>query len=83
MNFMAKLLQNDANTLSLIDKNPFPGKPPKYVRALLYEYHFTTPEERRATGAWWNRELKGNYFPAVSLDDPVFKKILEREGWFP
>ena len=83
VNFMAKLLQNDANTLSLIDNNPFPARPPKYIHALLYEYHFTTPKERRTTGAWWSRELKGNYFPAVSLDDPVFKSILEREGWLP
>ena len=79
LNFVAKLLQNDAPTLSLIAKNPFPDGPPKYVRALLYEYHFTTPEEHQRTGAWWKRELKGDYFPIVSLDDPSFQGALESE----
>jgi len=82
-NFMAKLLQNDPRTLSLIAGNPFPERPPRHVRALLYEYRFTTPEERRRTGAWWVRELKDEYFPIVSLDDADFRGLLEREGWMP
>jgi hypothetical protein len=83
VNFVAKLLQNDEKTLSLIAENPFPDKPPRFVRALLYEYRFTTPEERRKTGNWWARELRGEYFPAVSLDDPAFRALLEQEGWGP
>jgi hypothetical protein len=82
-NFVAKLLQNDEKTLSLMDGNPFPDRPPRFVRAQLYEYRFTTPAERRKTGAWWSRELRGPYFPAVSLDDPAFRDLLEREGWLP
>jgi hypothetical protein len=34
---------------------------------MVYEYHFTTWEERRRTGGWWKREFKGAYFPPVSL----------------
>jgi lipase maturation factor len=83
VNFVAKLLQNDERTLSLLARTPFQGRAPRYVRALLYEYLFTTPEERRSTGAWWKRELKGEYFPAVSLQDPGFRSILEQEGWLP
>jgi hypothetical protein len=83
VNFMAKLLQNDSGTLSLIARNPFADKPPRHVRALLYEYHFTTPAERRSTGAWWKRQLRGDYFPVVSLDDPAFRGALESEGWLP
>jgi len=82
-NFVAKLLQNDERTLSLMAGNPFPEKPPRYVRALLYEYRFTTPDERRKTGNWWVRELRGEYFPVVSLDDPDFRGLIEREGWGP
>lgn len=81
VHFMAKLLQGDKGILSLIRKNPFPEKPPRFVRALFYEYHFTTPEEKKKTGAWWRRELKGFYFPAVSLDMPEFRQILHDEGW--
>ncbi|HEY1251847.1 MAG TPA: lipase maturation factor family protein [Thermoanaerobaculia bacterium] len=80
-NFMAKLLQNDARTLSLMAGNPFPDEPPRFVRALLFEYRFTTPEERRKTGDWWVRHLQGEYFPIVSLDDPDFRALLQREGW--
>lgn len=64
---LVKLLQGDAATLGLLRTNPFPDHPPRYIRAQFYEYHFTTPEERRRTGAWWTRKLLGSYFPAVSL----------------
>lgn len=46
--FMAKLLEGDRAVLSLLRSNPFPLRPPRYVRALLYEYHFTNPAERAA-----------------------------------
>ena len=82
-NFVAKLLRNDPATLSLLSTNPFPERPPRFVRALLYEYRFTTREERARTGDWWVRRLVGEYFPAVSLDDPAFRELLERQGWLP
>jgi hypothetical protein len=44
--------------LVLFGRNPFPGTP-RFVRAVLYDYRFSTPEERRRTGAWWVRELEG------------------------
>jgi predicted DCC family thiol-disulfide oxidoreductase YuxK len=65
--FMARLLQGSPEVLRLLGRNPFPAGPPHYVRAMLYRYRFTSPEERRSTGAWWSRELKGVYVPAVSL----------------
>jgi hypothetical protein len=65
--FLGKLLQGDAGTLSLLHSNPFPDAPPRYVRAQLYLYRFTTPDERRRTGQWWTRELARPYFPAISL----------------
>jgi hypothetical protein len=64
---LVKLLQGDAETLGLLRTNPFPERPPKYVRAQYYEYHFTTPEEHRRTGLWWRRTLIGSYYPPVSL----------------
>ncbi len=59
VNFTAKLLQGDRELLGLLRFNPFPEHPPKYVRAMLYHYRFSTPEERGKTGAWWQRELAG------------------------
>src|SRR5208282_5184391 len=65
--FMARLLQGSPEVLELLGRNPFPGGAPRYIRAQLYQYRFTTPAERKITGAWWSRELKGVYVPAVSL----------------
>ena len=81
VHFMGKLLEGDRGTLGLLRYNPFPLHPPHYVRAQLYEYHFTNPAERKQTHAWWKRELSGPYFPAVSLDTPAFRDVLERAGW--
>jgi hypothetical protein len=64
---LVKLLHGDRATLDLLRANPFPDHPPRYVRALEYEYRFTTPDERRRTGRWWNRELLGDYFSPVAL----------------
>jgi len=68
-NFCVRLLQGSPEVLALIEKNPFPGKPPIYIRAEVYDYHFTTFAERRATGAWWKREYLGEYLPVVSLHE--------------
>jgi hypothetical protein len=67
MNFLVRLLQGSPQALALLGKNPFPDTPPRYVRAVLYEYHFTDFATRRATGEWWWREGKGLYCPEISL----------------
>lgn len=68
--FMAKLLQNDAATLKLLRRNPFPDSPPTFVRARLYRYRFTTRRERRETGAWWERAPATEYLSPVRLAKP-------------
>jgi hypothetical protein len=42
--------------LALLGRNPFPAAPPKFLRLVGYDYRFSTPEERRRTGAWWVRK---------------------------
>jgi Lipase maturation factor len=66
-NLLAKVLQGDQETLRLLRSNPFPGAPPRYVRAQYYRYRFTTPEEHRRAGRWWTREVVGTYYGPVSL----------------
>lgn len=68
-NLVLRLLQGSSDVLALFETNPFPEKPPTYVRALRYDYRFTTSEEKAADGAWWVRTLEGEYLPAVSLRD--------------
>jgi hypothetical protein len=62
-----RLLEGDRGALGLLEYNPFPLRPPRFIRAELYEYRFATPTERRATGAWWVRTRAGAYFPEASL----------------
>ena len=66
-NFCERLLQGSPEVLALLEKNPFPGQPPRFIRAEFYDYHFTNADERHATGAWWRREFVGEYLPPVSL----------------
>ncbi len=66
--FMLRLLQGSPQVLNLLEQNPFPQSPPKFIRAVLYDYQFSTWSERRQQGEWWRRTLKGIYFPPVSLN---------------
>jgi predicted DCC family thiol-disulfide oxidoreductase YuxK len=65
--FLQRLLENSSEVTALLGSNPFPDKPPRYVRALLYDYRYATPQEREATGAWWVRQPEGTYYPAIAL----------------
>jgi len=65
---LLKFLEGDRAALTLIRTNPFPDRPPRWVRAQLYLYTFTSPEERTRTGRWWNRQFVAPYFPAVRLN---------------
>jgi hypothetical protein len=65
--FITRLLENDRDTLRLLQRNPFVDNPPTFVRARLYRYRFTTRAERHATGEWWVRVLLGDYLPPVTV----------------
>jgi hypothetical protein len=65
--FLSRLLEGSPDVLSLLRNNPFPEQPPRYVRAVLYDYRFTDFKEKSATGAWWKRERRGIYCPTIEL----------------
>jgi hypothetical protein len=50
---------------ALVGPSPFPRATPRFIRFAYYEYRFTTWSERRKTGAWWARELRG-YLPTTA-----------------
>ncbi|HEV2114117.1 MAG TPA: lipase maturation factor family protein, partial [Terriglobales bacterium] len=60
------LLVNDPDVLALFAGNPFPQHPPKQVRAVLWQYWFTSLEEKRTQGLWWRRQLLGLYAPTLT-----------------
>jgi hypothetical protein len=62
------LLEGSRDVLALFAGNPFPNAPPKQVRAVLWQYWFTSMAEKRATGLWWRRELIGLYAPVIARD---------------
>ncbi len=61
------LLRGTPEVLALLAKNPFPQKPPRYVRITRYEYHFTDAAARARTGQWWRRTPIEVYLPPASL----------------
>jgi len=62
-----RLLQGSPDVLALFASNPFPAKPPRQVRAVLYDYAFTTPAVRAATGRWWERTPVDLYVRPLAL----------------
>lgn len=75
--FVWKLLHDDATTLSLLESNPFPETPPRFVRARLYVYRFAP----LGSGRFWDRELVGDWIPPLSVDDPRLLRFLSAHGW--
>jgi hypothetical protein len=67
--FCRRLLEGKESVTRLLARDPFAGEPPRYVRAEVYLYRFTTPAERAASGAWWSRTRRGSYVPPLSLRD--------------
>ncbi|MGH9546325.1 MAG: lipase maturation factor family protein [Terriglobales bacterium] len=63
-----RLLANDKDVLNLFAGNPFPQQPPRQVRAVLWQYWFTTMAEKRATGMWWRRQSLGLYAPTLERE---------------
>jgi hypothetical protein len=66
--FCQRLLEGSSDTTELLAHNPFADSPPKYLRAQVYMYEFTTREERQTSGNWWKRTLRGPYVPELILD---------------
>lgn len=67
-NTEVRLLSNNRDVLSLFAGNPFPQQPPKLVRAVLWQYWFTSMKQKRQSGAWWRRELLGLYAPVLERE---------------
>ncbi len=79
VNLISKLLHNDPAAVGLFDENPFPVKPPKFIRAVLYRYHFAPPGNLQ--GLWWTREEMGLWLPPLSLEDPRLLESVISGEW--
>jgi lipase maturation factor 1 len=78
-----RLLENDPQVLALFKGSPFGGSAPREVRAVLWQYWFTSSAQKRATGAWWRRQLLGLYAPALEQQENGGITITEMPGELP
>ena len=67
--FLVRLLEGSATVLSLLKTNPFADAPPRFVRAMLYDYRFTDAKQRWATKSWWQAERRGPYSPILDITE--------------
>ncbi|XP_016390791.1 lipase maturation factor 2-like [Sinocyclocheilus rhinocerous] len=82
---LQRLLQGKPEVIGLLQVDeaqyPFSQKAPVFIKAKLYNYHFTDPtKDKTHLQAWWRRQYKREFFPIVNLDDPTLKKLLEEAG---
>jgi hypothetical protein len=77
VHLVARLLEGDPLILSLFRSNPFPARPPRYIRVALYEYRFSRPGEE----GYWQREYLGNILPPLARRDPELENYLAAHGW--
>src|SRR5437667_723638 len=71
------LLRGDADVLLLFAGNPFPHRPPRQVRAVIWRYWFTTPAEKRSQGTWWRRQQMGLYAPTLERESDGRDVVLQ------
>jgi lipase maturation factor 1 len=76
-NTEVRLLSNDQDVLALFAGNPFVREPPHQIRAVLWQYWFTTVSEKRATGMWWRRQWSGLYAPTLEREPDGQVKVME------
>ncbi len=72
-----RLLSNDKDVLALFAGNPFAPQPPRQVRAVLWQYWFTTMAEKREAGMWWRRKFSGLYAPTLERQPDGQVKVIE------
>ncbi len=63
---LGNLFDAPAAMQPLFSRDPFPDQPPAFLRFAIYRYRFTNVAERRATGAWWHRDLLGYSRPLTA-----------------
>jgi len=76
-NTEVRLLSNSQDVLRLFAGNPFPSNPPHQIRAVLWQYWFTSIPEKRATGMWWRRQWLGLYAPTLEREPDGQIKVIE------
>ncbi|MCX8073228.1 MAG: lipase maturation factor family protein [Candidatus Binatia bacterium] len=67
-NLVVRLLTNPQALEGLFARDPFLGRPPHWLRLVVYRYRFTDWATVWKTGAWWQREWIATYGPVTARD---------------
>jgi hypothetical protein len=78
VHFVWQLLEGESLPKRLLARDPFPGEPPRWIRAGIWHYRFT---DSRADHAWWARERIGEYLPPLSLESQALREYVDAYGW--
>ena len=74
--------EGDRPLLGLLKSNPFPDQPPQVCARAIVRVSFRQSGDAAKDRAVVGSDACGGiYFPAVSLDDPAFRQLLQRQGW--
>lgn len=79
-----KLLTNRPPSLHVMPSPPavLQQKPPKFIRALLFEYRFTSGNSCCPFGSVvWERKLVKEFIPPISLQHPGLQRLAAELGW--
>lgn len=79
LHLVPQLLRNEPGAVWLFAGNPFPDRPPRYIRAVRYRYRFAEPGNPQ--GRYWQRERVDVWLPPLSVTDPQFAAFLQSAGW--
>jgi Lipase maturation factor len=72
-----QLLEGEDAPRRLLARDPFPNEAPRWIRAGLWRYRFTS----RLADGWWQRERVGEYLRPLSADDPGLREYVGAYGW--
>ncbi|XP_030627775.1 lipase maturation factor 2b [Chanos chanos] len=80
-----RLLQGKPEVVNLIQVDegqyPFSKEPPAFIRAQLYNYHFTKSEgDGSQLQKWWKRQYVRDFYPTVNINDQAMKSMLSQLG---
>jgi hypothetical protein len=78
--FCQRLLEGSPAVTARLAHDPFGDEPPRYLRARVFQYRFTTKEERAQSGDWWTRTLEGPYVPTLTLVDGRLTAVEDDTG---
>jgi hypothetical protein len=67
--FTQRLLEGEPAVWWLLGEEVPANGPPRYLRLVLWDYRFTSPAERRESGAWWHRERLGELTGSLRRDE--------------